>query len=242
MTPVEKDHIVQALTFELGKVYEQAIKERELQVIADVDPELCARVAMGLGLPAPAATVSHPAVDPSPALSQIGGTWPTDGRQIGIVVDENADADGVRSVVKNVFAGGMVPLVIAPKGGKVFADTSDPLDVQRTLLTARSIEFDALLVAGAMTPGEDALPSRDAKAGPGTAPSVDPRVSLLLDEAFRHSKAIAGWGTGATLLAGLGYQDQPGVLVGSSGDDTLADLVGLMAEHRVWHRFPATST
>jgi catalase len=53
LTPLEQAHIVEAFTFELGKCYEQAIKERELRVLADVDADLCAQVAAGLGLPAP---------------------------------------------------------------------------------------------------------------------------------------------------------------------------------------------
>ena len=53
MTDIERVHIVEAFTFELGKCYEQSIKERELRVLAEVDAELCAKVAAGLGLPAP---------------------------------------------------------------------------------------------------------------------------------------------------------------------------------------------
>ncbi|GAB3900066.1 hypothetical protein GCM10027612_61080 [Microbispora bryophytorum subsp. camponoti] len=53
MSPVEKEHIIRAYTFELGKCYEQAIKERQLQCLANIDPVLCREVATGLGLPAP---------------------------------------------------------------------------------------------------------------------------------------------------------------------------------------------
>ncbi len=53
LSPVEKEHVVRAYTFELGKCYEQAIKERQLQALANVDEDLCAQVAAGLGLPAP---------------------------------------------------------------------------------------------------------------------------------------------------------------------------------------------
>jgi catalase len=240
MTPVEKDHMVQAFTFELGKCYEQAIKERELQVLANVDAELCSEVADGLGLPAPSATVPVPEVTPSPALSQLGQRWPTDGRLIGVLVDENSDADEVRTVREAVFAQGMVPLLIAPRGGKIFTGSPEPLDVQRTLLTARSVEFDAILVSGAMTPGPDAVPSRDAKAGEPSTPSVDPRVSLMLAEAFRHCKAIGAWGSGTTVLTAGGYADQPGIVVGTEAEQVLGSVVDLMAEHRVWHRFPST--
>ena len=58
LTPVEQDHVIQAYTFELGKCYEQAIRERQLLALANIDAGLCARWPPGLGLPAPAATVT----------------------------------------------------------------------------------------------------------------------------------------------------------------------------------------
>ncbi len=240
MTPLEQQHIVGSFTFELGKVYEQAIKERELQVLANIDAELCAQVARGVGLPAPSPTLAVPDVTPSPALSQVGGSWPTVGRQIGILVDASTDQDAVRTVVTAVFGSGMVPLLIAPTGGTIFGDTGEPLDVQRTLLTARSIEFDAILIAGAMTPTPATDPSRDAKAAaPTPTPTVDPRVALMLGEAFRHAKALGGWGPGAATLAALGYDGRPGVVTADSGEDVLTAVTSLLAQHRVWDRFPA---
>lgn len=38
LSPVEKDHTIQAYTFELGKCYETAIRERTLRVLANIDP------------------------------------------------------------------------------------------------------------------------------------------------------------------------------------------------------------
>jgi catalase len=104
---IEQTHVVEAFTFELGKVYEQAIKERELGVLANVDTDLCERVAACLRLPAPKGT---PAQDIRilPALVQL----------------------------------------LAEPGSIV----GRKITVDRTLATARSIEFDALVVAGDTTP------------------------------------------------------------------------------------------
>ncbi|GHF86248.1 hypothetical protein GCM10018787_38750 [Streptomyces thermodiastaticus] len=241
MSPVEREHIIGAYTFELGKCYERAVKERALQVLANIDADLCARVAEGLGLPVPEPTVPPADVQPSPALSQVGRTWPTDGRVIGIVTGPDGDLDGVRAVREAVLAGGMVPLVVSPAGGTL-GDGADALTVQRTYATARSVEFDAVLLAGAPGVGADAYGARDAKS---PLPSVgqatqDPRVSLLLSEAFRHGKAIGGWkGAEAALEAAGVPVDAPGVIVGDSGTATLEQVVGLLAAHRVWARFPA---
>jgi catalase len=235
MTPVEKEHIIRAYTFELAKCYEQAIKERQVQCLANIDPVLCTEVATGLGLPVPEPTVPLADVTPSPALSQVGEQWPPDGRTIGIVVDPDSDLDGVDQVRREVFAAGMVPLLIAPHGGTV-----DGTPVQRTFATARSVEFDAILLAGAPGPAPDALPARDDKAGTAATATVDPRVLLLVEEAWRHAKAIGAWGAGATALQAAGVAGTPGVITAESGTEALTAVMQLLALHRVWERFPAS--
>ena len=79
------------------------------------------------------------------------------------------------------------------------------LPVQRTFATGRSVEFDALLLAGAPAPAPDALPARDAKAGAADAGAVDPRVLLLVEECWRHAKAIGAWGAGVRVLERPGW-------------------------------------
>ncbi|WP_439658433.1 catalase [Lentzea sp. HUAS TT2] len=233
LSPVEREHVVRAFTFELGKCYEQTVKERQLLVLANVDKTLCAEVARGLGLPVPAATKRPRKVEPSPVLSQIGQTWPTDGRVIGIVVDP-ADLDGVRTVRETVLAGGMVPLLIAPTGGPLDADSG--LVAQRTLLTARSVEFDALLVAGSSPAGADT--PGGAATEPGDA--IDPRVIRMVQECYRHAKAIGAWGNGRLAVEAAGYSAAPGIVIGDDPADVLKATTILLESHRVWERFPAT--
>ncbi|MEU0548482.1 catalase [Micromonospora sp. NPDC005979] len=235
MSPVEREHIIRAYTFELGKCYHQAIKERQLRCLANIDAVLCEQVATGLGLPAPQPTVTPVDVTPSPALSQVGGEWPADGRTVGIVVDPDGDLDDVDEVRRAVFDAGMVPLLIAPHGGLV-----GDLTVQRTFATGRSVEFDALLLAGAPVPAPDALPARDAKAGQPDAATVDPRVLLLVEECWRHAKAIGAWGAGVTVLEQAGVAGTPGIVAAGSGAEALTGVQRLLAAHRVWERFPAS--
>lgn len=239
MTPTEREHIVAAYTFELNKCWEQAIKERALLVLANIDTGLCAQVAAGLGLPAPAPTVALAEPQPSPALSQMGGRWPTDGRIIGIVTAGDQDLVGVRSARRQVLDAGMVPLVIAPAGGKLDQD-GVPVTVQRTFTTARSVEFDAILLAGAPAPGADAGGARDAKGDDVTAVTagIDPRVLLLITEAYRHGKAIGAWADGVEALETAGIAvDAPGVVAAPDPAAVLDGFTEMLAHHRVWDRF-----
>jgi catalase len=219
MTDVEKVHIVEAYTFELGKCYEQAIKERGLEVLAQIDTDLCRQVAQGLGLPAPKGKpVKKPLV--SPALSMVSTEpGPITGRVIGVVAGSGSDLAGINRLRKAIEAKGAILRVIASHGG-VLGEGRNQQVVERTMLTTRSIEFDAIVVAG------------------GTAGLHDIKLSLLLQEAFRHCKALGAWGDGAQVLTDAGIDTGvPGVVVGKkSDDDLIAMLVDAVGRHRAWDR------
>jgi catalase len=219
LSEVEQAHVIEAFTFELGKCYEQAIKERELEVLANVDTGLCAQVAAGLGLPAPG---GHPAADVtvSAALTQIVlEPGPIAGRKVGVIAGPGADLAGIGKLRRALAKNGATVHVIAPAGG-VLSDGTNEETVERTLLTARSIEFDALLVAD------------------GVAPVTDIKLALLLQEAYRHCKAIGAWGSGTAILQAAAIPaGAPGVLAGKTIAKTFNDqLITALGRHRAWDR------
>ncbi|TRY17012.1 catalase [Tessaracoccus rhinocerotis] len=238
LSPVERQHLARGYTFELGKCYEESIRTRQLQCLANIDADLCAEVARGLGLPVPEPTIPPRAdVEPSPALSQVGERWPVIGRKVAIVVDATSSPADVEGIRQAVIDAGMVPFVTAPSGGRL-----GEVVVDRTFLTAASVEFDAALLVTSPEPAPDAVPTFDAKAGQSTTGlPVDPRVVKLVAEMFRHCKAIGAASDAAPVLAAAGVpEDAPGVVSGEPAA-LVAELVELLAGHRVWERFPATA-
>src|SRR5690606_10846563 len=183
LSPVERQHLARGYTFELGKCYEESIRTRQLQCLANIDADLCAEVARGLGLPVPEPTIPPRAdVEPSPALSQVGERWPVIGRKVAIVVDATSSPADVEGIRQAVIDAGMGPVVTAPAGGRLGEGVVD-----RTFLTAASVEFDAALLVTPPEPAPDAVPTFDAKAGQSTTGlPVDPRVVKLVAEMFRH--------------------------------------------------------
>ncbi|ALB03212.1 catalase [Kocuria palustris] len=237
LSEIEREHTAQGYMFELGKCWDENVRIRQLQHLSAIDAELGRTVAEGLGLPEQEPTTA-PAQDvqPSPALSQLGRTWPVDGRQIGILVGSRVDGDSLAQVIREIDGAGMVPLVIAPTGGTAAGDVV----AQRTLLTARSVEFDAVLVASDPLPGPDAAQGLDAKAAAPSPQEVDPRASLLLQEVWRQAKPMGAWGTGIDTLGALGMADGAGVTVAQTPQGVLTGVKEALTRHRVWDRFPTT--
>ena len=232
LSPVEQAHVVDAYSFELGKCFEENVKRRQLEALAHIDGDLCAQVAAQLGLPTPDVQELDE-VRTSPVLSQVGGEWPVDGRIAAIVVDvENESSlEGVAGLREAMADAGLVPLVVAAHGGEL----PGGLDAQRTFATMRSVEFDAVLVAG-----RPAAPGASA-GGPEANPSaggLDPRVALLLQEAYRHGKAVAAWGAGTNALEEVGVPTgAAGVTVARSAQDVTGSVLSDLAKHRAWERF-----
>jgi catalase len=222
LSPVEQAHIVEAFTFELGKCFHQEVKERELAVLANVDEQLCDLVAAGLGLPAPS---GHPAAEStlSPALSQVvTEPGPITGRKIGVVADATADLTGVSKLATAAANLGATVLVIAPTGGTLTSGKT-AVTVDRTLLTARSVEFDTILIAD------------------GVTPTSDIKLMILLQEAFRHCKALGAWGKGEGILTAAGIDTNgPGIVLGTAVAKKFSDEVfATLGLHRVWARAEA---
>ena len=223
MTPVEQAHIVEAYTFELGKIYEQAIKERVLGVLANIDADLCLSQVAGRDsdYSAPSGT---PAIDttPSPALSQVlttpGARSPR--RKIGVVADAGSDLTGIKRMRAAAEKLGASVLVVAPVGG-VLKKGRTTLPIDRTNLTGTLHRV-----------------RRGRRRSGGTTPTGDIKLTVLLQEAYRHCKALAAWGDGEAILVGAGIDlDAPGVWVGESADkEFTSTLVATVGLHRAWDR------
>ena len=213
----EREHIVQALRFELGMLDRREIRERMVGMLGQVDRTLAGRVAEGLGLPA-TVTVSgplnlsvpadadekafqprraKPPVERSAALSMAGTVKDTaKTRKVAILCADGVDLAAVRAMQRALTEAGAVSKIIAPRQGSLKGN-GGAITADYSFLNAASVLFDAVFV-----PGGDR--SVEALAGEGSA-------LLFVREAYKHCKAIAAVGAGVGLLsvAGLGDNGAP---------------------------------
>ena len=75
----------------------------------------------------------------------------------------------------------------------------------------------------------------------GTTPTRDIKLTLLLQEAFRHCKVLAAWGDGAAILEAAGIAaGGAGVVTGNAAAKSFTgQLTAAVGLHRAWDRAPA---
>ena len=227
MSPNEQQHIINAYSFELGKVEREHIRARQVnEILANIDLTLAAAVAANLGLPAPASgtvQVPTPTLTQSPALSQMNhpGTIGISGRKIAVLVADGVEGASVDRLVKAMQAERAQPLLLGPTSAPVKTADGQVLKVDASMEGMPSVMFDGVL----MPAGDQAL---EAVGKSGLA------VHFLL-EAYKHLKPLALPAAAKPLLDRIGLAADKGLLL---GDDQAAidAFIKAVEQHRVWER------
>ena len=227
MSPNEQQHIINAYSFELGKVEREHIRARQVnEILANIDLTLAAAVAAKLGLPAPTSgtvQVPTPALTQSPALSQMNhpGTIGISGRKIAVLVADGVEGASVDRLVKAMQAERAQPLLLGPTSAPVKTADGQVLKVDASMEGMPSVMFDGVLLPA----GDQAL---EAMGKSGLA------IHFLL-EAYKHLKPLALPAAAKPLLDRIGLAADKGLLL---GDDQAAidAFIKAVEQHRVWER------
>jgi len=230
-TETEQNHMVAALIFELSKVATVAIRARVVGQLRNIDAKLAERVTKGLGLTAPVPDIApaQPAKDmkPSPALSILAKAKPTlEGRTIGVLVGDGADAALVKAVLAAIDKAGATPKVIAEQVGGAPLSDGAVLPAHERIDGAPSCLFEAVVVLAAAD-GAERL-SRLAAA------------QDFVRDAFGHCKVIGATAAADRLVAraGLAKADLDDGIVSLAAAADAKAFVDKAAAGRIWPREP----
>ncbi len=244
----EKNHLTNALCFELGKVESLVIRERMLGLLTQVDKNLTARVADSLGMlvpKSPEQPMNHsiPAdgdpkkfqplkvrsgIESSSALSMANTIKNTiKSRCIAILVTNGVDEKALNKMKNALESAGAQTKVIAPKLGVVQSQGGESIPVDQSFLTSASVLFDAVYVPG----GAKSITSLKKEAA----------VRNFINEAYEHCKVIAADMEGEELVTHsvtnrstktFSSLNEEGLLFNQNPKACITAI----AQHRFWNR------
>ncbi|MDQ3549390.1 MAG: catalase [Chloroflexota bacterium] len=255
---IEKEHIVEGFHFELGKLESKLVRQRMVELLANVDTDLATRVSKGIGVnefsgdlsylqtsTAPLPNDRRGAAEPgqSPALSmetaENKAKGSAKGRKVAILAADGFDGTTLTAVKSALMDAGALAEIVSRFGGMLKSADGQETPVDKTFLTAGSVVFDAVFVPS----GPESV---EALKGQGDA-------RHFISEAFKHCKPIAAAGDGVDLLlasdlagvaladgtAGEGIVSEHGVVTSRGEADAAAlaqNFIEAIAAHRHWGR------
>ncbi|MBC7945814.1 MAG: catalase [Burkholderiales bacterium] len=234
---VEQAHIIAAFRFELTRVQTNAVRERMLSMLANVDDDLVAGIADGLGMEVPEAmpkaleNPAAPEVEASPALSLL--FRPGDGsirtRRVAVIVADGVTGDSLLAVYQALAEAGATPRFVGKKLG-VVQTTAAEISIEISMEAAPSVLFDALVLPD----GKDL-----------SALASDGHLMDFIKDQYRHCKPIFALGASSELLEAAGIalelpsgEADPGLVTSSpeETDDAITAFTLALAKHRHFER------
>lgn len=240
----EKQHIKDAISFELSKVKMAEIRVRMVQNLTNVDLDLAQYVAEKLGIdkpskvhvfengaiPADAAPKDYQplqvesSVKKSAALSMANTVKDTiKTRQIAVLIADGFDESSLEKLKKKIKSAGGNCKTIAPKLGKILSNKKNEIAADMTFFNCSSVLFDAVYVIGEEKCAVEL--SKEAEA------------IHFINEAFRHCKAIGADGSVERFLKQTyiylqGKTHDAGLIT----DGDVDSFIKAVAKHRFWER------
>ena len=246
----EKNHIINALRFELGKVTTQSIRERMLVVLANIDKGMANEVAHGLGIsipkelnqtlnqsiPADANPRKYESVNKKSSLAVSSALSMANTikdsirtRRVAILAADGVNEDAINEVKGALEREGASAYLISPRIGSIKSEKGNAILSTKSFLTDASVLYDAVYVPG----GEESV----------KALANEPDAIHFLNEAYKHCKPIACDEASRKLLEATyffkGVNDDTtdkGLIVQSNLKKLSKEFIAAIAQHRFWER------
>jgi len=233
----EKKHVVEGFHYEAGSVKDPSLRQRVVDMFANVSLELATQMAekMGCRPPAPPTAKIIP-MAPSPAVSQANTRFSAKTRKVAILIANGVCAQSLQTMMTALSAAGVNYETVAPTQSPVQTKGGSPVTPDKDFTTTSPLFYDGVYV-----PGGDHIPSLVSNYA----------ARSFINEQFHHAKTIGASDEGVDLLraadcAGVlpaftqgAHAAQSGIVAGQGLSDKqpfCADFIGELAKHRHWER------
>lgn len=239
MSPIEKQHIVEAFHFEIGGVVDKQIRQRVVDMFNNVNADLAKQIAQGIGANSPVKPGGTGITATSPAISQMNTPKSAATRKVAILAENGFNFPEITQVIEELKKAKVHTDIISKNQGMLTSTEGRQIEANKNYLTAGSIMYDALYITGGRQNADSLLQQGDA--------------IHFINEAFKHAKTIGATNEGVDLLEAaqipgipLARRETHAQIVNEMGVLTIrnaADMsffagkfIEAMAQHRHWIR------
>ncbi|MEG0259686.1 MAG: catalase [Lysinibacillus sp.] len=220
MSAPEKQHIINAFCFEVGKVKSQSVRQQVVNMFVHVDKEMANVIAHNVGVNRPTGEQSKVTAS-SPVLSQANTVKLPQTLKVGVLIGEGFDMKEVSHILKTLTKYGVRYTIIAERLGPIKSKEGIQLMATETYQTTDSVLFDALYVVGVKAENQA---------------KFNQDMLIYINQAFRHYKPIGVATTGMPFFNASNAETGPGIVIATGNTDFGTKFVAAIAQQRFWNR------
>lgn len=220
MSPPEKQHIINAFSFELGKVQSVSVKQQVVNMFVHVDKAMATTIANNIGVNAPTGEQVD-VTETSPALNQKNTPRFPYSLKVGMIIGDGFDDQEVQSMIKSLAAYGVWVYTIGEKFGTVKGKNGLEIEISQTFLTTAPVLFDSLYVVGGNAANEAKFNSDSV---------------YFINETFRHYKPLSVASTGTSLFRASNAKQGPGIVLATNNPEASNEFLLAITQQRFWDR------
>ncbi|MFD1206054.1 catalase [Sporosarcina contaminans] len=220
LSPVEKQHTIQAFSYQLGKVKSESVRQQNVNLLANVDQELATVIADNIGVERPTGT--HVQVSTSyPSLSQTSTPKSAYTLKVGVLIGNGFDASEVQATLNTLQQGGVFVEIVSERLGVVTGSDGTELKVTQTFLTTSPYLLDAIYVVG----------------GKGTyEEKFEQDILNYVRVAYTHYKPIGVATSGGSYIETTERNNLHGVVFAKDRPEFANEFINAIAQQRFWDR------
>ena len=219
MSPAEKQHIIDAFSFEVGHVKNKAVRQQVVDMFAQVDLALATELAKNVGGNPPTEQGST-VTKASPALSQENTIKTPVGRKVGVILYNGFNDSEVKEILQGLNLAGIAYETISDKQGVVTGINSIDITVDQTFSTTDPVLYDAIYIVG----------------GENVDNTFYRNTNYFVKEAYKHYKPIGATHDGLGWLEENNMLGSPGVVFAENNKEFTEKFTQAIAQHRHWKR------
>lgn len=220
MSPGEQERIIETFTFHLGYVDDPEIRQRVVNMFANVDTEMAQRIAANVGVEKPK-TQHVKQAKKSSVLSLENTVFLPNTLKVGVLVTDGFDEEEVKRTLQAFDDQGVFYEVISEKMGAVHGSQGAKIPVDKPFISTAPELVDALYVVG------------------GTG-EISPRFTQstleFVQVAYRSYKPIGVATTGASYIHATKQNNLAGVIYTEKTTDFPEEFIQAIARQRFWNR------
>src|SRR5690625_1352236 len=220
LTPVEKQHLVESLSYQIGSCESKSVRQQAVNMLVNVDQEMAHVIADNVGVKRPSGT-NVPISTSYPSLSMMNSPYYAYTQKVGVLIGNGFNSKEVMNVLNLLKEHGVFVVIISESLGTVTGSDGTKLKVDKTFLTSSPYLLDSLYIVGGKSKNEA---------------KFNQDIMYYTNIAYQHYKPIGVATSSQSYIQPSEENNLAGVIFTANNPNFGNEFVDAIATQRFWNR------